>query len=129
MKPRLPLLLCLLATAPAWAAQPALQQTEGAAKGAFLLHEGGNMHADPQAVRERRAQAFEREQQEALAELMASQYAILQRYLDKLPAHERQALQVELDELHATFRYRYPDAYTQLLQSNPHGVGVERSPE
>lgn len=116
------LLVCLLALPVAQAAQPAMEQTQGSAKGAFLLHEGGNMHADQDAVRERRARAFEREQREAEAELMATKYRIIHRYLAKLPAHEQQALQAELAEQHATFQYRYPQAHADLLERNPHNA-------
>lgn len=116
------LLACLLVSPGIWAAQPAMEQTEGASKGAFLLHEGGNMHADQVAVRERRARAFEREQREALQELMAAKYAIMQKYLARLPAAEREAMQAELAAEHATFKYRYPQAYDRMTGENPHGT-------
>lgn len=115
------LVVCLLLPA-AQAAQPAMEQTQGSAKGAFLLHEGGNMHADQDAVRERRARAFALEQREAEAELMAAKYAIVRKYLDKLPAHEQRAMHSELAELHATFNYRYPEAHANLHQRNPHAL-------
>ena len=113
-------LMFCLATSNAWAAQPAMEQTEGASKSAFVLHEGGNMHTDQAALRERRARAYEVEVREAENELLAAKYAITQKYLAKLPAHEREAMQVELAAQHATFAYRYPDAHARLLQSNPH---------
>lgn len=113
------LVVCLLLPT-AQAAQPAMEQTQGSAKGAFLLHEGGNMHADQDAVRERRARAFVLEQREAEAELMAAKYAIVRKYLDKLPAHEQQAMHSELSELHDTFQYRYPEAHAGLRQRSPH---------
>ncbi len=120
------LLACLFVSSGAWAAQPALAQTEGASKGAFLLHEGGNMHTDQAAVRERRAKAFEIEQREALQELMAAKYAITQKYLAKLPASERQAMQAELAAEHATFQYRYPQAYEKMMGENPHGPHADQ---
>lgn len=114
------LLACLFVSAGTWAAQPAMEQTEGASKGAFLLHEGGNMHTDQQALRERRAKAFELEQREAYDELMAAKYQITQKYLAKLPATEREAMQAELAKQHATFKYRYPQAYEKMAKDNPH---------
>lgn len=120
------LLACLFVSPGAWAAQPALEQTEGPSKGAFLLHEGGNMHADQAAVRERRARAFEIEQREALQELMAAEYAITQKYLARLPAVEREAMQAELAAEHATFQYRYPQAYEKMAGENPHGMHAAR---
>ena len=113
----------------AWAAQPAMEQTEGASKGAFLLHEGGNMHTDQQALRERRAKAFEIEQQEALQDLMAAKYAITQKYLAKLPAAEREAMQAELAAEHATFKYRYPEAYAKMAADNPHRPEATGTPD
>lgn len=113
------LMLCLL-TASAWAAQPAMEQTAGDSKSAFVLHEGGNMHTDQAALRERRARAYEVELREAEDELMAAKYAITRKYLAKLPAQEREAMQAELAAQHATFAYRYPEAHARLLQSNPH---------
>ena len=118
------LLACLFISPGAWAAQLAIEQTEGDSKGAFLLHEGGNMHTDVEALRERRAKAFDVEQREALQELMAAKYAIAQKYLAKLPASERQAMQDELAAQHATFQYRYPDAYAKIAEENPHGTGA-----
>jgi len=109
-----------LAASNAWAAQPAMEQSEGASKSAFVLHEGGNMHTDQAALRERRARAYEVEVREAENELLAAKYAITQKYLARLPAHEREAMQAELAAQHATFAYRYPDAHARLLQSNPH---------
>jgi hypothetical protein len=120
------LMLCLLASS-AWAAQPAMEQTEGASKSAFVLHEGGNMHTDQAALRERRARAYEAELREAEDELMAAKYAITRKYLAKLPAHEREAMQAELATQHATFAYRYPEAHARLLQRNPHKA--ELTPE
>ena len=120
------LLAWLFVSLGAWAAQPAMEQTEGALKGAFLLHEGGNMHTDQQALRERRAKAFEIEQQEALQELMATKYAITQKYLAKLPAAEREAMQAELAAEHATFQYRYPQAYERISDENPHRPHANR---
>ncbi|MCF6783580.1 hypothetical protein [Stutzerimonas stutzeri] len=114
------LLVCLVTIPGAWAAQPAMEQTQGASKSAFVLHEGGNMHTDQQALRERRAKALELEQREAHNALMAAKHAITRKYLDRLPAPEREALQAELAELHATFAYRYPEAHARLLESNPH---------
>jgi len=113
------LTLCLVASN-ALAAQPAMEQTEGASKSAFVLHEGGNMHTDQAALRERRARAYEVELSEAEDELMAAKYAITQKYLAKLPAHEREAMQAEVAAQHATFAYRYPEAHARLLLSNPH---------
>ncbi|MBA1263877.1 hypothetical protein [Stutzerimonas stutzeri] len=114
------LLVCLPVFSSAWAAQPAMEQTQGASKSAFVLHEGGNMHTDQQALRERRAKALEREQREAHNALMAAKYAITRKYLAKLPAHEHEAMQAELAEQHATFAYRYPEAYSRLVKNNPH---------
>ncbi|WP_313499768.1 hypothetical protein [Stutzerimonas nitrititolerans] len=114
------LLPCVSGFASARAAQPALVQTDGESKSAFLLHEGGNMHTDQTALRERRARAYEAEEREAFDELMAAKYAITRRYLAKLPAHEREAMQAELAAQHAVFAYRYPDAHARLLQRNPH---------
>ncbi|MCW8155680.1 hypothetical protein D7243_05720 [Stutzerimonas stutzeri] len=119
------LLLCLISST-TWAAQPAMEQTEGDSKSAFLLHEGGNMHTDQAALRERRAKAYEMELREAHDELMAAKYAITQKYLAKLPAHEREALQAELAAQHATFAYRYPEAHARLLQSNPHKTEISQ---
>ncbi|RYJ60778.1 hypothetical protein [Pseudomonas songnenensis] len=113
-------LMFCLAASNAWAAQPAMEQSEGASKSAFVLHEGGNMHTDQAALRERRARAYEVEVREAENELLAAKYAITQKYLARLPAHEREAMQAELAAQHATFAYRYPDAHARLLQSNPH---------
>lgn len=118
------LLACLSASA-AWAAQPAMEQTEGDSKSAFVLHEGGNMHTDQAALRERRAKAFEREQREAQDELMAAKYAITQKYLARLPAAEREAMQAELAAEHATFKYRYPEAHARMLESNPHRAAAK----
>lgn len=123
------LLACLLISPGAWAAQLAMEQTEGASKGAFLLHEGGNMHTDVEALRERRAKAFEVEQREALQELMATKYAITHKYLAKLPASEREAMQAELAAQHATFKYRYPEAYAKIAADNPHGEGTTDTSE
>jgi len=67
--------------------------------------------------------APEIEQQEAFDELMFAKYAIIRKYLAKLPAHEQQAMQAELAKQHALFAYRYPDANTRLLGSNPHKPG------
>jgi len=120
------LLLCLCAAVGSWAAGPAMQQTEGDSKRAFLLHEGGNMHTDQAALRERRARAYEVELREAHDELMAAKYAITQKYLAKLPAHEREAMQAELAAQHATFAYRYPEAHARLLQSNPHKTDISQ---
>lgn len=113
-------LTLFLVASNAWAAQPAMEQTEGASKSAFVLHEGGNMHTDQAALRERRARAYEMELREAEDELMAAKYAITQKYLAKLPAHEREAMQAEVAAQHATFAYRYPEAHARLLLSNPH---------
>lgn len=123
------LLACLVVSPGAWAAQPALEQTEGPSKGAFLLHEGGNMHADQAAVRERRARAFEIEQREALQELMAAKYEITQKYLAKLPASEREAMQAELAAQHATFKYRYPEAFAKMVADNPHRPDAAAKPD
>ncbi len=49
------LLLCLSFVPTAWAARLAMEQTEGDSQRAFVLHEGGNMHTDQAALRERRA--------------------------------------------------------------------------
>ena len=95
-------------------------RADDAAQKAFLLHEGGNMHTDQQALRERRARALEQEQREAYDRLMVSKYAIIHKYLARLPAAEREAMQAELAEQHGLFEYRYPDAHARLLQSNPH---------
>lgn len=70
------LLLCLSFVPTAWAARLAMEQTEGDSQRAFVLHEGGNMHTDQAALRERRARAYEIEQQEAFDELMFAKYAI-----------------------------------------------------
>jgi len=118
------LLVCLPVLSSVWAAAPAMDQTQGDSKSAFVLHEGGNMHTDQQALRERRPKALEREQREAVDALMAAKYAITRKYLAKLPAHEREAMQAELAEQHATFAYRYPAAHARLLQSTPHKTGV-----
>jgi len=119
------LMLCLAASS-VWAAQPAMEQTEGDSKSAFVLHEGGNMHTDQAALRERRAKAYEVELREAHDELMAAKYAITQKYLAKLPAHEREAMQAEVAAQHATFAYRYPEAHARLLQSNPHKTEISQ---
>ena len=119
------LMLCLAASS-VWAAQPAMEQTEGDSKSAFVLHEGGNMHTDQAALRERRARAYEVELREAHDELMAAKYAITQKYLAKLPAHEREAMQAEVAAQHATFAYRYPEAHARLLQSNPHKADISQ---
>lgn len=126
MRPSNPVPSCLLAcvclslVSAAWAAKPVMEQTDETTKGAFLLHEGGNMHTDQQALRERRAKAFELEQREAYDELMAAKYQITQKYLARLPAAEREAMQAELAKQHATFKYRYPKAYEKMTQDNPH---------
>ena len=117
------LLLCLSFVPTAWAARLAMEQTEGDSQRAFVLHEGANMHTDQAALRERRARAYEIEQQEAFDELMFAKYAIIRKYLAKLPVHEQQAMQAELAKQHALFAYRYPDANTRLLGSNPHKPG------
>jgi len=57
---------------------------------------------------------------EAEAELIAAKSAFAQKYLAKLPAHEREAMQAEVAAQHATFAYRYPEAHARLLLSNPH---------
>jgi len=75
------LLLCLSFVPTAWAARLAMEQTEGDSQRAFVLHEGGNMHTDQAALRERRARAYEIEQQEAFDELMFAKYAIIRKYL------------------------------------------------
>ena len=103
-----------------------MEQTEGDSKSAFVLHEGGNMHTDQAALRERRAKAYEVELREAHDELMAAKYAITQKYLAKLPAHEREALRAEVAAQHATFAYRYPEAHARLLQSNPHKTEISQ---
>lgn len=111
---------CLSLACAAWAARPVMEQADDTTKGAFLLHEGGNMHTDQQALRERRAKAYELEVREAQDELMAAKYAITSKYLAKLPAPERAAMQAELAAQHASFRHRYPDAYARMVDSNPH---------
>ncbi|KIZ33355.1 hypothetical protein ACIGHJ_04515 [Stutzerimonas kunmingensis] len=120
------LLLCVSVFTGVWAAQPAMEQTEGDSKSAFVLHEGGNMHTDQAALRERRARAYEVEVREAENELMAAKYAITRKYLAKLPAHEREAMQAEVAAQHATFAYRYPEAHARLLQSNPHKTEISQ---
>ena len=107
------LLLCLSFVPTACAARLAMEQT-----GRQHAHRPGRTARAP-----RRARAYEIEQQEAFDELMFAKYAIIRKYLAKLPAHEQQAMQAELAKQHALFAYRYPDANTRLLGSNPHKPG------